>query len=97
MPPRIQNTAELTVNAGFATVGTDTGHEGGGTDASWAHNNIERRVNFGYLAVHRTAETAKAIVAYRESHGPFTTVEQLLEVRGIGPAKLDQLTDLVRV
>jgi competence protein ComEA len=41
--------------------------------------------------------TAKAIVAYRESHGPFTSVDQLLEVRGIGPAKLDQLADLVRV
>jgi competence protein ComEA len=41
--------------------------------------------------------TAKAIVAYRESHGPFTSVDQLLEVRGIGPAKLDQLVDLVRV
>jgi competence protein ComEA len=41
--------------------------------------------------------TAKAIVTYRESHGPFTSVEQLLEVRGIGPAKLDQLADLVRI
>jgi competence protein ComEA len=41
--------------------------------------------------------TAKAIVAYRESHGPFASVDQLLEVRGIGPAKLDQLADLVRV
>ena len=41
--------------------------------------------------------TAKAIVAYRETHGPFTSVDQLLEVRGIGPAKLDQLADLVRV
>lgn len=41
--------------------------------------------------------TAKAIVTYRESHGPFTSVDQLLEVRGIGPAKLDQLADLVRV
>jgi competence protein ComEA len=41
--------------------------------------------------------TAKAIVSYRESHGPFTSVDQLLEVRGIGPAKLDELADLVRV
>lgn len=41
--------------------------------------------------------TASAIVAYRESHGPFTSVDQLLEVRGIGPAKLDQLADLVTV
>ena len=59
----IQNSAQTTVNLGFATAGTDTGHQGAGTDASWAHNNIERQVNFGYLAVHRTAETAKAIIA----------------------------------
>jgi feruloyl esterase len=59
----VQNSAETTVNQGYATVGTDTGHRGAGTDASWAYNNLERRINFGYLAVHRTAETAKAIVA----------------------------------
>jgi hypothetical protein len=58
----IQNSALTTVNQGFATVGTDTGHQGGGTDASWALNNLERRLNFGYLAVHRTAEVAKAII-----------------------------------
>ena len=50
------------VNDGYATVGTDTGHQGGVTDASWALDNEERRINFGYLAVHRTAETAKAIL-----------------------------------
>lgn len=59
----VQNSAATTVNQGYATVGTDTGHQGGGTDASWALNNLERRVNFGYAAVHRTAETAKAIIA----------------------------------
>jgi feruloyl esterase len=59
----IQNSALSTVNAGYATVGTDTGHQGGPTDASWALNNVERRLNFGYLAVHRTAEAAKAIIA----------------------------------
>src|SRR5262245_3806475 len=58
----VQNSAAGTVNQGYATVGTDTGHQGGGTDASWAYNSLERRVNFGYLAVHRTAETAKAII-----------------------------------
>src|SRR5262245_50097789 len=45
----IQNSAEATANAGFATAGTDTGHQGGITDASWALNNLERQVNFGYL------------------------------------------------
>ena len=53
---------EAAVNLGFATVGTDTGHQGGLTDASWALNNLERQLNFGYLAVHRTAEAAKAII-----------------------------------
>ena len=59
----VQNSAITTVNLGFATAGTDTGHQGAITDASWAHNNLERQVNFGYLAVHRTAEAAKAIIA----------------------------------
>ena len=59
---RIDNQAQFVVNAGYATVGTDTGHSGGVTDASWALNNEERRINFGYLAVHRTAETSKAII-----------------------------------
>ena len=41
--------------------------------------------------------TAAAIVAYRNKHGPFRAVEELLEVRGIGAAKLDAVRDLVRV
>jgi competence protein ComEA len=32
---------------------------------------------------------AEAIVAWRESNGPFTSVEQLTEVKGIGDAILD--------
>lgn len=32
--------------------------------------------------------TARAIIAYRNSKGPFTKVEDLLNVPGIGPAKL---------
>jgi feruloyl esterase len=59
----IDNQAQASVNLGFATVGTDTGHQSASvTDASWALNNLERQINFGYLAVHRTAEVAKAIV-----------------------------------
>jgi len=58
----VQNQAQFVVNAGYATAGTDTGHTGGITDASWALNNLERQVNFGYLAVHRAAEASKAIL-----------------------------------
>ena len=48
---------------GYATVGTDTGHQGHPLDASWALNNLERVVSFGHQAVHRTTVTAKALVA----------------------------------
>lgn len=39
--------------------------------------------------------TAAAIVAEREQHGPFVSVDDLLRVPGIGPAKLDRLRELV--
>ncbi|HVV00504.1 MAG TPA: tannase/feruloyl esterase family alpha/beta hydrolase, partial [Verrucomicrobiae bacterium] len=58
----VQNGARYSVYRGFATVGTDTGHSGNGISASWALDNLEAKVNFGYLAVHRTAEVAKAII-----------------------------------
>lgn len=40
---------------------------------------------------------AERIVAYRDQSGPFRTIDQLIEVAGIGPAVLDDVTDLVRV
>jgi competence protein ComEA len=39
--------------------------------------------------------TAQAIVAHRDQHGPFGSVDDLLDVRGIGPAKLDAIRGLV--
>jgi competence protein ComEA len=41
--------------------------------------------------------TSKAILAYRTSHGRFRSVTELLEVPGIGPAKLEAVRPLVRV
>ena len=41
--------------------------------------------------------TAQAIVDYRAQHGHFRSVDDLLNVRGIGDAKLEQLRSLVRV
>lgn len=41
--------------------------------------------------------TATAIIAHRDQHGAFATVDELLEVRGIGPAKLEALRPLVSV
>ena len=41
--------------------------------------------------------TAAAIIEHRERIGRFTSVDQLLDVRGIGEAKLEQLRPLVTV
>lgn len=41
------------------------------------------------------AKKAEAIVQYRETHGAFTTAEQLLEVQGIGKATLDKNKDRI--
>jgi competence protein ComEA len=41
--------------------------------------------------------TAKAIIDYRTQHGRFRSVDELLEVRGIGDAKLADLRDQVKV
>jgi len=58
------NSAQLyfgAVQSGYATVGTDTGHQGNPFDGSWALNNTERVSNFGHVAVHRTAVAAKEL------------------------------------
>src|SRR5207302_590992 len=61
----VQNAAREAVNRGYATVGTDTGHEyQAGYMAGWALDNLEAQLDFGYLAVHRTAEVAKAIIRF---------------------------------
>src|SRR5215472_9793549 len=59
----VQNAARDSVKKGFATVGTDTGHQSQpGYMAKWALDNLEAKLNFGHLAVHRTAEVAKALI-----------------------------------
>lgn len=39
--------------------------------------------------------TAAAIVAHREANGPFTSLEGLMDVKGIGPAKFGALKDQI--
>src|SRR5262249_6876310 len=47
---------------GFAVAGTDAGHEAEGTDASWAYGHPEKIKDFGWRAIHLTAERAKQIL-----------------------------------
>ncbi|PHM27893.1 ComEA family DNA-binding protein [Xenorhabdus budapestensis] len=39
------------------------------------------------------AKKAQAIIEYREKYGPFTAIEQLQEVQGIGPAFIEKNRD----
>lgn len=40
---------------------------------------------------------AAAIVAYRDENGPFASVDDLVQVRGIGPATVDSNRDRLSV
>jgi hypothetical protein len=50
------------VSKGYAAAATDTGHEAGAADALWALNRPEKILDFGYRAIHETAESAKAVM-----------------------------------
>ncbi|MCG8295061.1 MULTISPECIES: ComEA family DNA-binding protein [Pseudomonas] len=42
-------------------------------------------------------DKAQAIVEYREANGPFTSVDELLEIKGIGKALLERNRDKMMV
>ena len=48
--------------SGYATSSTDTGHQGVGTDADWALGHPEKVTDYGFRAIHETAEKSKAII-----------------------------------
>lgn len=58
----VDNQAEGTVNQGYATAGTDTGHQAAGGDGRWAANNLERVMNYAHRGIHRTTEVTKSII-----------------------------------
>ncbi len=55
---------------GYATAGTDTGHEGDAGDASWAYQHPEKVIDFGYRALHETAQDAKRLIEAFYSKAP---------------------------
>ncbi len=40
---------------------------------------------------------AARIIAYREEHGPFHTLDQLKEVSGIGDKVVEEISELVNL
>lgn len=59
---------ENAINRGYATASTDTGHVGG--DLKFAAGHPEKIVDWGYRAIHLTAETAKLILREYYGHPP---------------------------
>ena len=47
---------------GYAVSGTDTGHPGGPLDAAWAKGHPEKTADFGWRAIHLTAEASKGVI-----------------------------------
>lgn len=41
--------------------------------------------------------TAQKIIDYREQHGPFARIEDIMNVSGIGPATFERIQDLITV
>jgi feruloyl esterase len=58
---------------GYATAGTDTGHQAGGLDGSWALHDLEAIANYGHVAIHRVSEVSKAVIAAHYAKKPETS------------------------
>jgi hypothetical protein len=53
----------MAVSKGYSAAATDTGHnDADGTDAKWALNHPEKIADFGYRAIHETADRAKGVI-----------------------------------
>ena len=80
----------------------DTSETGSGAGDSGASNSAGGKVDLNTASAEQLDAlpgvgpvTAKAIIDWRSQHGKFTSVDQLGEVDGIGPARLAKLRDLV--
>lgn len=86
-----------------AGTGAPTGGGGGaGSGATGDAANAKININTADSTALETLDgvgpaTATAIITWRESNGAFTSIEQLMEVRGIGPAKFEAMKDHVTV
>lgn len=83
-------------------VAGDASESGTGTTGSGSSNSTGGKVDLNTASAEQLDAlpgvgpvTAKAIIDWRSQHGKFTSVDQLGEVDGIGPARLAKLRDLV--
>jgi competence protein ComEA len=94
--PRVGETAPAVVGPDGSGAGGSGSSDPGGGPAAPVDLNVATVDQLDELPGVGPA-TATAIVEHRSRNGAFTSVDDLLDVRGIGPAKLEALRDLVTV
>lgn len=98
--PLTDGTQVIVAKAGAAPAATSTG--GGTGTGSTAGGATLVNINTASESELETLSgvgpvTAAAIIQYRTEHGPFASVDDLMDVSGIGPATLEELRPQVTV
>ncbi|MFG1496719.1 helix-hairpin-helix domain-containing protein [Saccharospirillum sp. HFRX-1] len=86
--------AALNINALAEESGSDAGAE---SVVIYVDINNDGAVKMADLLEGVGQSKAQAIVDYREENGPFIAAEDLLNVKGIGPATLEKNRSKIRV
>ena len=86
------------------TPGVDTGGNSGGDSGSGGGGTVTELININTAAQFELETlpgigptTAQKIIAYREANGPFATIEDIINVSGIGPGTFERIKDLITV
>jgi competence protein ComEA len=96
--PRFGELVPAAAGGGTASAGTAPGDSGATGSATGGLVNLNQATPAELEELPGVGPAiAQAIIDHREQEGPFASVEQLLDVRGIGDARLEQLRDLVTV
>ncbi len=84
--------------------GEEMGYVGSGSGGKSSAGSTTRKLNLNTASIEELEDLpgigptlATRIVEYREKHGPFRKVEQLMNVSGIGIKKFESLKDKVRI
>jgi competence protein ComEA len=96
--PLVDGTQILVPRVGAPPAAGGSGSAAGGTGGAGALVNINTASATELEALPGIGEVlAATIVAYRDEHGPFASVDQLEDVSGIGPSTLEDIRDLVTI
>ena len=97
--PRIGSTPRVTLPRPHAGINLPIADgAGGGATSAAGIVDINRATLFDLEALPGVGpSTAQAIIDYRVANGPYASVDDLLNVRGIGPSKLAAMRARVRV